>query len=641
VPEAFDLPEATRLVDLHHETPAEVDDIVAKTSDGGWIFVQAKGGKVEASGALARPLGKAASQFVRQFIVCAQKRGEDVFDTRPLDERDRLVVACDAQASQRVGVDLSRALQVLRSEGEDSPRYRDLSERCTRALDRLKGLVREAYKQATQQALSPADELQILRLVRIWWLPQGADEVAKHLLRQVIADPPRAPDAWSALHELAGQKSAARGSLDDRTLRQYLQDRGISLQGEVDHRLAQDALARASDRARGNLARHAHIQLADRELKIDREVLEPALAAARSRSLLIVGAPGEGKSGLLHAIGTALGDEGREVIFLEADAPLQVLESRLGAYLVDVLSGWRGSAAPVLLIDALDACREPQARYEWRRLIGSLPSTLAPPTIVATIRVFDLRYDVALRALFPGKPVLGESREPLLSSVRHLWMQPLSEQELSAVADRWRPLREFLGACSPELRQLVRTPFHLRILCDLLDRGQDDASTLRGIASEVQLLDRYWDWRVDSDDSGRQQADHAGCRMRTLASLGSTMVKQQRLKLEDTGEADPEAISELLRAGLLMREENTLSFAHHLLADYAFERVVLGKDAEALASQLLERRADCIFLATSLRLRLERWWIERRNEYWRLVEALAERSSSCEPQPSLRGSVRI
>jgi hypothetical protein len=88
-PALFDLPSASRLLNVRCQSDEYVDDVIADTSDGGKIFVQAKR-SVSLSVKEASPLGKAIKQFVQQYRAWTEPGGASV---RRLDvARDRFVL---------------------------------------------------------------------------------------------------------------------------------------------------------------------------------------------------------------------------------------------------------------------------------------------------------------------------------------------------------------------------------------------------------------------------------------------------------------------------------------------------------------------------------------------------------------------
>ncbi len=74
-----------------------------------------------------------------------------------------------------------------------------------------------------------------------------------------------------------------------------------------------------SDRVQSHLSQYEETKVGDVQIKIDRDCTMAAVAAARTKSLVLVGEPGAGKSAVVSAAAAHLRSEGKEVIELAVD----------------------------------------------------------------------------------------------------------------------------------------------------------------------------------------------------------------------------------------------------------------------------------------------------------------------------------
>ena len=144
------------------------------------------------------------------------------------------------------------------------------------------------------------------------------------------------------------------------------------------------------------------------KIPIPRTVEQVATNAAAQGSLLIVGEPGAGKSGVNYNVANKLEAAGHPVLMLAVDDAASInLQSEIGLQhpIRDVLEHWHGTTPAYLLIDGLDAARGGPAEAIYRRLITE---TLELPDerwrVVATVRTFDLKAGQQLKPLFQGAP---------------------------------------------------------------------------------------------------------------------------------------------------------------------------------------------------------------------------------------------
>ena len=139
---------------------------------------------------------------------------------------------------------------------------------------------------------------------------------------------------------------------------------GIDLRGVRSHwdeidalrQMARDTMTLASDLAR--------IRIGPDEVKIQRECTAELRQAAEGGSLVVVGDPGSGKSGVLYDFVEGLIAEGRDVVYLTADRTAD-----LGTEIAATLCNWPGTQPGFLVIDALDAVRSEQATRNLRDML--------------------------------------------------------------------------------------------------------------------------------------------------------------------------------------------------------------------------------------------------------------------------------
>ena len=200
-----------------------------------------------------------------------------------------------------------------------------------------------------------------------------------------------------------GAESETRRTVLRQDLRRLLVEGGFELISSPAYLADIRALREYTRLTLQSLDHLATLTVHGRDVRIERPVTEFLRSQAIEHSLVVVGDPGAGKSGVLHELGSALQRNHEDVVFLAADRLDDSLKSELGLRhnLTDVLVNWSGKKTGTLIIDALDAARGSKALIVLRDLIRSVVST--PESrwrIVASIRVFDLRYSQDLQSIF-------------------------------------------------------------------------------------------------------------------------------------------------------------------------------------------------------------------------------------------------
>lgn len=559
---------------VRFETEAPVDDLLIKTSVGGYIAVQAKT-TANLSDDPSSPLGKTISQFVRHWLVAQQGDGTMGWN-RPLDPvRDRLVLAVGPQASAQIKNDLPAALRLISQPGGGA-----LNQAQQRAYQVFSSLVERAWSSVTK---SPFDDdllLELAKLVDIFTFDgdQGY-ALARGSLIKVFGPDVDAAAAFASLSDLSGQLMTARGGGDLPVWRQLLASRGIALNAPPEYLSDIQALKRHSKQIAEALASYEKIDVGNGEsLSVRRDCQTAIEMAVRSGPLLIIGEPGAGKSGVLNALAKKLDEDGLDVLQLAVDRysieSLEGLSREVGLKhpILDVLEAWDGPGEAYLIVDALDATRGGHGEKIFRTLIERVLERKGRWNVVASIRNFDLRMGQQLRALFRGTPPQTSLADPAFSNVLHIQVPSWSEAEFEQLLQQSPTMATCLANSPPRLRDLAMVPFNTRLLSELISGNA--VKELYAVASQADLLGLYWEHRVEG---------HGSPATSSLSRVVQSMIKARALRASKSEVAfdAPAMIDTLCREGVLVVVDNErwVQFRHHLLFDYAAARLYLDPDA--------------------------------------------------------------
>jgi CHAT domain-containing protein/HEAT repeat protein len=395
------------------------------------------------------------------------------------------------------------------------------------------------------------------------------------------------------------------------------------------------ALAQRSDEHLAHLGRHAELPLGD-GLAIERAVSPVIAQRAEAGPLLVLGAPGSGKSGALHRFVRDARTAGHEVVVLAADL-LQAsgrrgLSEELGLELdlVDVLAAWPSERPAYLVVDALDAVRGRESSGVLLDLIERVAVRAGRWRVVASVRSFDLRHNPELQGAFPlrGRTPAPADADPEFPHVRHVRVAGFSDDELAALEHKAPAIAQFLAEAPEPLHELARVPFNLRLVVKLLERADLDREELRSLRTRLELLDLYWRVRVRRGPGQDAREQFATRICEEAMALMRLQVPRRRLRAEA---AQGSALAELLDEGVLVevaggpRGEESLGFAHNVLFDYAVHALLLIGDPDEVASTL-SANEDLVLLARpSLVLRLGAEWAAdpTRRAFWELALRLA------------------
>ena len=491
-----------------------------------------------------------------------------------------------------------------------------------------------------------ADLRSVLRFVRVETLAVGegeADEIAaKNMLRShVLEDPGQTDQAWNALKDFARRLITERGSTDRPSLVDELTRQGINTCSAPSFRDDIQALRDHSAKVVERLSDFAGIPLGGGRVKLDRAYASILREATESGSVLVVGHPGSGKSGVMHDLAVALRSDGKDVVVLTAGSPpfqsLTELRAEIGLDqdLIDVLEGWHGDGPGFLLVDALDAVRTATGSAALHQLMKDVSSRIPRWHVVASVREYDARHGPEIRRIFSGGPVDGPAPSlagPEFVRVRHLVVGDLTSEELVQLCAKAPTLVPLLTDAPYALTELLRNPFNLRLAAELIEAGTS-AALIKGLTTQLELLDMYWDARVQ----GAGEPRDAIAREAVVRTVVEAMVQERALRVDrDLVDRDPSAGPHLvdLLSSYVLREwrggpgsaprQSVLEFAHHVLFDYAVARLLLRRSPERLSALLASDPGLILLARPSLVMHFAQLWEAGRSvgeyaEFWQTV----------------------
>ncbi|HJT91376.1 MAG TPA: hypothetical protein VJ777_05470 [Mycobacterium sp.] len=266
-PQWLGFPPNTSIASVRCEATTIVDDVVALTSHGGYVYVQAKK-TVSVSTEFTSPLGESLIQLAEQFIYGT--------GARPLDTRDRLVLAMGSDRSTR---SLQQSLpNVLR-------RIRNLQS-VQRELVALNQQERRLFDAVMHHLTSVLTTNRILNFIDLFCMSplefgDGQNtEVALNILA-MRAEPGDAPErtVWDVLVRAFEEAAGNRSGYTAASLARHLRTVGV-WQAEVAEQTV-ERLPVPSTKAKRLQTTRGPVDLSDSEVNI---VNHPALQRLRNLS---------------------------------------------------------------------------------------------------------------------------------------------------------------------------------------------------------------------------------------------------------------------------------------------------------------------------------------------------------------------
>lgn len=601
---------------IQFETGEGMDDISIAMSDGSRISVQCKV-RPSLSVADGSALSSTLGQLVDLYSSAAATGDPD---------RTAGVLAVAADASRSLD-DLEEACRMFDAGGDWVTVYAQLSDSRKKALDIFRAHTAKAWRAQTQDDLSDPQAVALARIFRIARFDVdegGADwrEAARTMGQRVFAEAQAGARPLSALLNTTrtlirnGAPADRAGLL--RELRRAGHEDKLSPQFDADI----DALKSWTQTELHRLQRHQRLPIGQ-GLQINRDCMPELRDAAAGGSLLVVGEPGAGKTGVLVRLAEHVLQDGAPLVFLSVDdlsgvTDLEGLRTALGLQgpILDALAAWPGSAGGTLVMDALDASRGGSSEPVFVRLIEQILERLGTRwSVVASIRTFDLKNGRRFKVLMGGDPPSAAFVEPGLEHMRHFKIPQLSDAELDGLGRTSVDMASLFAAAPQGFCKLLRNVFNLSLAAELIANGTP-ADAIRGLTTQSELIERYEDERLDS--TRLQNA---------VAAVVTAMATQERLTIKKVT-VSSDALDEVIAKGVLASAPaDRVAFAHHVLFDHAAGRFYLDlTTAHTLAAQIAAKPRIGFLLGPALRFALKGLWHEGeagRADVWRLLIGLA------------------
>lgn len=621
---------------IRFESREPVDDLLVGTAESRHSFGQAKR-TISLSTGADSDLASVIDQFVRQYLSARNASGPRPW-SRALDPtRDRLVLVTSPTSPATVRIDLAAVLDRSRGLIAGQPLSdAAVNQQQQEALIVFESHVRRSWQSATGGAANDADVLAVSKLSYVVVMDvesNGTDErEALNLLAHAVVDRGQEGAAWSEILRVIADLSQRRSGTDAAAIRTALQAAGVRLRAAPRFDDDIEKVKSHSAVTITYLAQQSRIAVGGVQIHIRRDVVDHLKAAADANSIVVVGVPGAGKSGVLHDLAEVLTSEGRDVLCIAVDQiaanSLGELRDELGLQheLLEVLLNWPAAATGFLVIDALDASRGDRTGNALLALMRQVVNANGRWHVVASIRKYDLRYNPELKELFHlelHEPAMSQFGDPEFFAERHVNVPLFSDAELSAIRRQSAELEQLLSNAPGELDELLRVPFNLRLMADIVGGGVA-VFELRPIRTQSELLRRYWMHRVVGRAGGN-------LRERVLVQACRRMIQSRRLTTDRQSVLEPglsEALEQLLSGQVLMEwqaaasatpSRQTLAFGHHILFDYAAAQLYLPSTSQDAVAALAADPDLFVMIRPSIAMKFEQLWREDRNGFWDLL----------------------
>lgn len=366
----------------------------------------------------------------------------------------------------------------------------------------------------------------------------------------------------------------------------------------------------------------------DGKLSIERrELLKEIEQFAINGNGLVIGDAGVGKSYIMKRLQNELNQRGIPTIYIAIDnfacASDQEFRDefnlKAGEELIYKLQRELSrvqlvNQKAVIIFDSFDSARNDVVKQKFLNLIKKLKEKLnGTINIIVSCRIHDARVSPSLQELFPVY-LKDENNQDI--HCRYFTIHELTDLEVKDSVEQLGISKEIYIQFSENLKVMLRNPFNLWLLEKCFEVSKN-VSELSSLDSEIQLLDRFWDNRVNGVRKDTIEAILYEITRRMVLDRSLTVSKREIFKIDIQEEWNV-----LLRNSIIKysnKLNNKISFSHNILFDYAVAKVLLTDKLENFIHFIEEDTSRVIFLRPSLMYFFNSLWFYEREEFWHIT----------------------
>lgn len=370
-------------------------------------------------------------------------------------------------------------------------------------------------------------------------------------------------------------------------------------------------------------------------IKIARQgLLDDIEDFAKSGHGLVIGQAGIGKSYTLKEMYSSLVRKGIPAILISIDDFVAANDDEIKKELfiddnLDLMGKinkefgkLNSSEKGIVIFDSFDSARNEEVKERFLKIIKNLiKQSNSKINVLVSIRTFDAEKSQKLLDMFPQNDCESNSSKEFSNKCRSFIINELDEEDIKNVFIQLKIDQDIIPCISSELIKVLKIPFFLWIFEKTYEKISD-RNRISSINSEVQLLEEFWNQRINGDN--RESLEYV------LLSIVKNLVDKKTLSVGKSEVFRPEIQNiwnELFSSSILKNTDmygSKIAFAHNILFDYAVSRLLLTNEVNSFLDFIIKDKTRVIFLRPSIFYFLNKIWYENKELFWKLLFLIIE-----------------
>lgn len=297
---------------------------------------------------------------------------------------------------------------------------------------------------------------------------------------------------------------------------------------------------------------------------------------------LLIGGPGYGKSFILEELQRYCMERSINCLLVKINDLTDGTYEEIGGEL-KIDKEWLGSLVQVksskersiLIFDAYDTAKDENLKANILKAIKKSLSELADDwRILVSVRTYDASKSRKLIDLFPA----GNIKHQV--SCRYFQIPELSEKEVENALDAIPAFKNILKKCNSDLKQLLRTPYFLKIFYQILNEDKSKINEFVDVQNEEELLNIFWMNKIE--DSLEKEL--------FLKKMAVHLAERESLSCDKSlivNDHNTSVLNELISSGIVEEVSITkqkIAFTHNILLDFAISKYLLQSEVREQVS---------------------------------------------------------
>lgn len=292
---------------------------------------------------------------------------------------------------------------------------------------------------------------------------------------------------------------------------------------------------------------------------------------------LLIGGPGFGKSFVINELQRICHSQKTPCYIIRINELTEGSDAEISSELkcpIDWLETLKimmekNATTGILVFDAFDTAKDEKLKATiYKQISKAIEILNGKWNVLVSARTYDAAKSTLLQNIFP------HSTYKHVISCRNFEIPELDDNELTNAISQNPILKSTIDKSSAELQKLIKTPYFLKLVEQIITDNDANGETLSGIETEAQLLDVFWRKKIEDST---EKVLFIQKLTKLLASNSSLIIERDKI----LNELNVVIFDNLVSLHIIEESGSGsyVSFTHNILLDFAIAKYLMKNSA--------------------------------------------------------------